>query len=261
MSKLPPSPRKLLRARNEGKVFKSQLLAAASGLALFAILLKLLAGAAWVRIKMLLEYIVLGEIGSAQSALLLVAKFFLIITGGWLILSATITILVELAQVGPSLKPGAVAPNLSRLNLGSGLRRVVAGAKEMWLLLLKLSIAAFFVAQFLRGEFEVWSSCLGVCAIEAAMHLLGSSILRFFAWGSLCLLALAFLEYWVNRYRYFRELSSTPEEARREHKEEDGDPLYRSYRRSQHAALSLQTIIARVKRSRVIVVEKLREPT
>ena len=64
------------------------------------------------------------------------------------------------------------------------------------------------------------------------------------------------LDFLVKRKEYLKELSMSHDEIRRETKDEEGDPLVKTMRRLQHEELLQRDLVARVRRSKVIVVER-----
>src|SRR6185295_10003714 len=63
------------------------------------------------------------------------------------------------------------------------------------------------------------------------------------------LLVLGVLDYFKKRRAFYRELGMSLDEVRREHREEEGDPLIRSIRRSMQQALVYQDLVERVRKS------------
>jgi type III secretion protein U len=47
------------------------------------------------------------------------------------------------------------------------------------------------------------------------------------------------------------------DEARRELKDDEGDPMLRSQRKAMHESLLMQDMVQRVRRSKVLVVERM----
>jgi type III secretion protein U len=63
------------------------------------------------------------------------------------------------------------------------------------------------------------------------------------------------LDLFLKRREYLTELSMSHDEMRRESKDEEGDPLVKSMRRSLHEQLLMQDLVKRVRKARVVVVE------
>jgi len=73
--------------------------------------------------------------------------------------------------------------------------------------------------------------------------------------GAAVLLVFGAIDFLLQRRKFYRELSMSLDDLRREHKDEEGDPHIRSARKHMHQTLSNEDITARVRRSKVIVVE------
>ena len=71
------------------------------------------------------------------------------------------------------------------------------------------------------------------------------------------LVLLGVVDLLVQRKQFNRELSMSVDEVRREERETEGDPRHRAARRSIYEAQIMQDIVSRVRRSKVILVEKL----
>lgn len=62
----------------------------------------------------------------------------------------------------------------------------------------------------------------------------------------------------IQRFRWLKNMRMTREEVIREHKEEEGDPLAKSMRRSLHQQLSMMDLPGRVAGARVVIVNPTR---
>ena len=74
--------------------------------------------------------------------------------------------------------------------------------------------------------------------------------------GVFALILLGSLEYVINRHKFLKEMSMTHTELKREHKEDEGDPYLKSSRKLLHQELLSQDLVQRVKRSKVVIVER-----
>ena len=77
--------------------------------------------------------------------------------------------------------------------------------------------------------------------------------------GLVLLVAFGVLDYLIHRKRFYSELSMSHEELKREQRDQDGDPFLRMTRRAEHEMLMQQDIVARVRRAKVLVVERARQ--
>jgi type III secretory pathway component EscU len=63
------------------------------------------------------------------------------------------------------------------------------------------------------------------------------------------------VDYQIRRRRYHRELSMSHEELQRELREDEGDPVMKAHRRAVQEVLSMEELVSRVRKARVVVVE------
>ena len=257
MSKAPPSKKKLKKAREEGKVNKSQILT--RSLVAFSVLLPLtlIIPSVWVRNRILLEYIVVEGARDPGGSLRLIGEMFFTIAGGSLLLAACVSIVVEFLQVGFHLTPLKISPQFSRLNPVSGASRILDGIRQLWLVPVKLAFVVAVLGIVLFRELHEIGRHLLIEGGEMGIDWIQSSLIRVLFAGLFSLLVAGVFEYCWNRYRLRKELTMSPDEIRREHKEEEGDPHIKSHRRAQHQALSMQAMVQRIRKAKVIVVEKM----
>lgn len=251
-----PSKRKLDKARKEGKLLKSKFLVQVAVITVVYLLLWTAIPQTWVAFKMLLEWVVTDRSADPLAALLVASRIVVRITGIVIGLGGLAALIASAAQVGIHVETAVLAPRIDRLN-------PVAGIKKIF------SLAWREVAQLLfRGSILLAIAWIGLNSIvtRAALSFFApnSSEVRFLGvslgWmtGYLVLgfLALGGVDYLVRRRNFLREMSMSHQEVREERKNEEGDPFIAATRRSMHEALAMQDLIRRVRKSRVILVEK-----
>jgi flagellar biosynthesis protein FlhB len=203
---------------------------------------------------MLLNCLVNFDVSASSSCLKSFGK--LVTTGilGVLISVAIIGTLSEGLQVGFRFEATLLALKGSRLDPVRGMQRMGTGIRECWEVILK---------GFLLITVSTWHL---LTAVEGSIPLLlggGDRVAWVLGvlWGFLLttgavLLLMGGGDYFLRRWRYQRDLSMSRDELRREQKEQDGDPLFRAVRKGMHEALLMQDLERRVRRSKVIVVER-----
>ena len=90
-----------------------------------------------------------------------------------------------------------------------------------------------------------------------SLRIIGGVILRVTTLASFMLVAWGVADYFINRRRYFKELEMTHEELKREFREEEGDPQIKAERRAAHHSIAVQALTEQVRRSKVIIVERV----
>jgi len=153
-------------------------------------------------------------------------------------------LLVGVLQTGGLLAPARLAPRLDRLDPVGGLARILSPARlaSLGFGLLK---AALLAAAALQGWRATASALAQLPRSEATGPAL-AALLWPLAWrlaGVLLLLGGADLL--LARRRHQQQLRMTRDEARRDAREEEGDPRHRAERRRVHRALAEALPVAR----------------
>ncbi|MCO6430210.1 MAG: EscU/YscU/HrcU family type III secretion system export apparatus switch protein [Deltaproteobacteria bacterium] len=249
-----PTARKLRKLRADGNLPKSRYLTQCVVLTGILAATAILMTFAWVRPELLLEYLLtagLNEPATASWRCFLEALKVVVVVLGFGALVGSIS---EAAQAGIGFDCGLIAPRLSRVDIISGCRRLLSSSKQAPVLFLRLvSVLAIFSAVMLH-QLSGWSGAAGLAAHQRTSWILQQALLPIAA-GFIITALLAALDLYLVRRRWWRSAGMTLEEVRREHKEEEGDPLMRSLRRSRHEELALQDLVKKIRGSRVIVVE------
>jgi type III secretion protein U len=150
-----------------------------------------------------------------------------------------------LLAAGPAFAPEALSFRAERLDPFAGLRRLVSAESALQALLGVAKAAA------LAGLAWAWLAAsarelgqlprLSPGALIRAAPLLSGLALRL----ALALAAFAALDLLLARVRHLRALRMTKDEVRREHKEDEGDPLHKAERRRRHRALAQAVPVSR----------------
>lgn len=236
----PPSARRLREARRRGQAAVSPELTAAAALA-GGLLALAAAGAGRIEglarwLRAVLAGAPLGELEPAAAlagAARVLHDATLVPCGGAL----AGALLAGLLQAGFLFAPAALAPRLDRLDPLRGLRRLLS-AERLGASAAGLAKAAVVLAigmAWLRGAAPPLAGLarLEPAALWRALPLLSSLALRLALAGA----ALGLLELLWARRRHLRALRLTRDEARREAREEEGDPALRGERRRLHRGL------------------------
>lgn len=251
MSRSAPTKRKLEKARRDGKVLKSRMLTCALGAAIpLAAYLHLAVLPNLAKSGILLEYILLR----ASTEPLFLTQIF----GGYLrsfgVFAGALAVgacAAEIAQVRLHWSSAQVAPRIDRLSPGSGAKRIAAALAGSWSTALCFALAGSIIICATWQMLPLAVNWL----ISGVAPPIESIAMRFLWWCSVALLAGGICEYCISRRRHLRQLEMKPEELKEEYREDNGDPLIRAMQRAEHRAL-LQLLSERVRRSRVVVVER-----
>jgi type III secretion protein U len=230
-----PTPRRLREARKKGQIaFSPEVPAAATFLAGVALL-------AWWVPRLAREFRALltaateaaGKAGSDPVPLVeslgrQAATAGLRVMGPLVLALALAGIALSLAQTGFHLAPSRLVPSLDKLSPSRALKRWFSaqGATEVLKAALKLSV-------ILVLGYATVATALGTilalhrASLPAISATLGEAARSFAVKAGLAFAVVAAADYFLVWRRWKKDLMMSPEEVRREYKEQEGDPLAR----------------------------------
>jgi flagellar biosynthesis protein FlhB len=174
---------------------------------------------------------------------------------GAISLAAAAAFAVTMAQTQGGVWLHLSLPDLSRLVSGSRISRILTRDFLADLGLAIAKVVALTAAGWLaiRDDMLSLPLLLGASApdqLSRAMDIVWKACTRMMVVAAL----LAGAEYALQRYRFNKKMKMTKEEARREMKEDEGDPLLRSRRKKRHRELSKGQAAVEVPRADALVV-------
>ncbi len=160
----------------------------------------------------------------------------------------------NLLQVGILFTLQPLVPKLEKLNLISGLGRLVGlrSVVELFKSVFKLAIIGFVGYITVRGEFGKF---IGLCDTSVGaifMFMLAVSfkvILRI----ALVFLVIAILDYAYQRYEHEKGLKMTKQEIKEEHRQSEGDPQIKSRVRALQREMARRRMMQEVPKATVVV--------
>lgn len=262
---LPPSQRKIIKAREEGKVARSQDLSSAWSLFIALLGLYFLgSGIAEGMVSatryyfgeavMLTEelqnpqWVALGALSHVAGFLL---PFMAILLAGGLAMN--------MLQVGFVFAPASLTPNLEKINPFTGfqkffnLRTLVELVKSVF----KLTVISLIVYVTFKNrwhEILTWPNLTPLGIAAAIASLIGLVWLRVV----LAMLVLGVADYGYQRWQYLQELRMTVQEAREETREIEGDPRIRQRIRQIQRQMAMQRMMREVPEADVVVTNPTR---
>lgn len=261
----PATPRKRQEARSRGQVAKSQdlstalMLLVAFGVFYFVAesLLKSMSGIVVRSFHALSEgrvdvdsVLTVGTHGTLHLATIIlpILLVFFVVSFG-----------INVLQVGWTISPQAVAPNLGKLNPIKGLQRIfsVRGLVRL----------AFGIFKLLVVGTVLWFSFTEILSAQSAENFLaflelepiksfeiGNWVMfKVGAQASAALVVLAILDFSFQRWQLSQDLRMTKQEVRDEHKNIDGDPKLKEKRRRMAQQLALQRMMHDVPKADVVI--------
>lgn len=172
------------------------------------------------------------------------------------LLLAVTGLAAHMMQTGPLLAWKAVQPKPSKLNPVSGIKRIFA-SPETYFNLVKTVGKVFFIAVVasltIWMEGADWITTVRFPIAETGRYIHRMAIWTLFSAG-LAMLVIGGVDFAWQYHRTHRQMKMTKEEAKKEYKENEGDPLIKGRRKMKHRELiSMNRLLDEVPRADVII--------
>ncbi|KRM88634.1 flagellar biosynthesis protein FlhB [Liquorilactobacillus vini] len=254
-----PTAHRLHQARREGNVPRSQDLSSAISLIVFASVLVPL----WeFVVEHILPYTIesFEELADYQQMITDLPKIavqimlmILFLSAPFFVISISLGFLSNFLQVGVLFTTKTVKPDFKRINPLSGFKQLfsVQALENFVKTLAKFGIVVYFCYQKFM---EYLPSFCNLSDVEPVQDLY--FLLKFAQSLSLeiavVLLILGLFDYGFQRFTHRRDLRMTKQEVKDEFKQREGDPQFKSKRRSKYASM-IRNSIQQVKNATVLV--------
>ena len=168
-----------------------------------------------------------------------------------------ISLVLTLAIIGYNNRKNFIIWSLAKINLKkvnpvSGFKNFFSSFKDVWITCIKILLILVFILFFLKSKISLLLSNF----LQDYNLVLILNIFRdFLIYSIVVFLISAIIEFVIKKRRYNNELSMSQDELKREYKEDEGDPMIKSQRRSMHEALLMEKIDKQVRNSKVIIVD------
>jgi flagellar biosynthesis protein FlhB len=257
---LPPSARKIERAREKGNVSKSQDLSSAWTL-MFALLGMYFFGRGIFSGLASAMRFYFGEAGNFSvepDTLQELALKAVSHTAGYLLpfmlLLMVAGVMVNLFQVGFLFSPSAIAPSFAKLNPLTGLKKFVSvrSLVELVKSIAKLAIIGSIVYFTFRSRWSqifLYSHLTPIALVGAV----GSMISAVWIRVVIAMLIMGILDFGFQRWQYLREMRMTSHEAKEESKDIEGDPRVKQQIRRVQRQLAMQRMMGEVPEADVVI--------
>jgi flagellar biosynthetic protein FlhB len=159
------------------------------------------------------------------------------------------------AQLGAPPAFGKLTFDASRFTSFSGLRQLVDPKQASWRVLesiLKIAAVGAVAAAAISSDLEALTTSTSLDARDL-IDAVAASGGRLVAWTGGALLLVGLADFGVAKRRLFARMKMTPDELRREIKEQEGDPEIRKRRRSRMRELARRRIAQQVPKADVVV--------
>lgn len=261
-----PTAKKLQDIRKEGQVAKSQEFGIASTLLLIFVVIKFASGflaqTFIENFRMVYnkfpDYVIHtnGDISIKIFADLVGSMLLrtLLICAPFFAAGVVVSIVVDVAQVKwvPSAKP--LEPKLSKLNPVNGFKRLFSGRKIFELIksIAKLIIIIILVYNAVKTKlgivFTIYDYSLG-----AAVAIIGDIIVDIGIRIAAFYLALAFIDYFYQKYKFIEDNKMTKQEIKDEYKNAEGDPQIKAKMKARMREASRRRMMANVPEADVVI--------
>jgi len=164
-----------------------------------------------------------------------------------------VSVAATVAQGGFYLATKAVKPKLSKLDPIKGAKRVF-GPQSLWegaKMLLKCAVVAGFVYSSVKAMMPFLGGMVPVGTVLDAVATRAAGLMRSVAIAGL---VMAGADYAMQRRRMGKQTRMTKDEVKREHKQQEGDPLVKSAIRSRQMAMARQRMMTAVPTADVVLV-------
>jgi type III secretion protein U len=252
-----PTPKRLREAQQKGQVAKSRTVGSVVGLAAGVIALTATAGSSAVGLFSYARRTFEGidHPTSPAQGMLDAAHALRAASAPVMFAAMAATAIACAAQVGFSFRPAAIAPSFEKIN-------PIAGAKRMWspkslveLLKATATILGVLAVAYtgLKSAVRTIALTPGVGAL-AALHVAvecSLSVAKQALWVGI---AMAILDYALQRRSFMKDLMMSKEDIKQEHKDSEGDPHIKGKRKRMARELLAGTAKRGVKNATAVIV-------
>lgn len=240
------TPKRLRDARKKGQVARSRdmntivLLIAAFALIVF------MRGYIGEELRALMQsnFELISRQDLSVEAAILEAKrsgvIYLKIVAPFLIAISVVALAVGFLQTGPIFSGEPMKPQMKRLNVIENLKNMFKITTFVELLKNVAKISLIFLIAYLVISDSLREVVLTATAEPDKSSWLAARLVAvFLAKVFVVFIAIAIIDFMVQRWQYKKQLRMTKEEVKREYKQDEGDPLIKSARRQFHQELAM----------------------
>ncbi len=246
-----PTPKRLRKAREEGKVARSsEIVSAIVLIILFLILLNM----NWSSLSIFSsgQFLLRQDlIPSLKEASLIILKFILMT-----VMPVSVAgVITGLIQTGGLFSFKALKPDGSRINPLSRLKQIFS--KKTLIELLRMILKLFFIILlfiFSILSFVKFIPYIQYIDIKLIPEVIKNVSTNFIKPLLIFMIAMGVLDYFYQRRSFIKELMMTKEEVKEEFKEDEGNPEIKGRRRQLHQEIAMHSLRESVKRASFVVV-------
>jgi type III secretion protein U len=190
---------------------------------------------------------------AAGGAMLRVALYWVVLP--LVLIQIVMAVLGSIVQFGVLFSAHPIKPDINKINPVTNAGQIfsVKTLLETLLSTMKITVIGTVLYLVVRSHMRDILHDPAMCDIACKKQLLQELMQQLFLFILPLLLALAVLDYLVQKQHFLKQQRMSKEELKREFKDLEGDPLIKGARRQTARELSSQDIADRIKRSRVLV--------
>lgn len=257
-----PTEYKIRKAREEGRVAKSQELVGAVGLLVPAATLLMLAPSMGRTIREMVVFYFSrvsrpDVIGSGGVLAMAFFTYFARLALPLAIVAVVAALASNILQVGFLFSVKPITPDFSRIvpRFGQYLRRALFSVEALWnsaKTILKIALIAFTTYLTIKGQI-LHLMALFTSPLWTSVKFVASLGVQLVLEVAVLLLVLSVPDYLFQRRQYMESLKMTKEEVKEERKMQEGDPLIRSRLRERMRELLTRNMAANVPKADVVI--------
>ena len=248
------------KAREEGKVAKSQELNSAAILCLGFLSLYMLGPHLSEQIKELMRHTMTNAplIASADSTYISIfgdyMRCFFLIMAPIFVVICVIAIGSNVAQIGFKITPKSLEPKFEKLNILKGLKRLFAVRSLVELLknIIKIAIVGFVAYTAIKGEFDSFFLLPDMTVSQLASSMGKLAVILGLKVGAI-MIFIAILDYIYQRYEFEKSIRMSKQDLKEEHKDTDGSPQLKSRIRQVQREMARQRMMQALPMADVVV--------
>lgn len=258
-----PTAKKLNDARKEGQVAKSTELIMASGLAALFIVLKVFTGFYANKFlegfnkyyQIIDKYANSGFSAATADSMLRESILTIVITClPAFAVGVVVSFVVVVFQVKWMITPKLIKPNLSKLSIISGFKRIFSKEKVVALILEIIKIIVICVVAYntLKNEWKLLYTLYQLDLMPAIL-LVGEIIFDLGLKISLIFLIIGLADFIYQKIKFKKDMMMTKQEIKDEIKEDQGDPQIKGKIRSKMREMSMKRMMQELPKADVVI--------
>lgn len=257
-----PTAHKLRDARKKGQVAKSKEVVSTSTFIVSGLYFWLM----WDRIVSLLKELILlpSEVIAlpfTEAIRIILDKVF-ISSVYWIIIPFMLimliaTLVANIAQFGFLLVTDPIIPKFEKINPASGFKKIFSkkSLADTAMALLKICVIGLVVFFLIKSSLSKLVHDIAVCDLDCNILLMREMVWRLIVTLTPLLIAITIIDVVIQKSLFIKQQMMSKDEVKREHKNQEGDPLIKGQRKRDHTELVMNSLHDKIRSSRVLITD------